>query len=211
MIYSLVDLGGGGGLLYADDTVIYCSGTDKPNLESTMNDNLKKLEEWCTSNRLTINSKKTKYVLFEKPRAGVPEFVFNLSIRGECLGRVNKYCYLGVTLDSSLTFKPQIDRTVATCNSLLFSLSKIRRFVTSQIAIQIYKSLIMSRLNYGGLLCIGASKMDISRLQKVQNRGLRICLCADRYTSNLTLHTVANVLPVKLRMKLDAYNCMYKR
>lgn len=69
----------------------------------------------------------------------------------------------------------------------------------------------MSRLIYGGILCLGASKMNLARLQKLQNRALRICYCASRYTSNIKLHTDANVLPLYLRRKLDIYKSMYSR
>lgn len=176
-----------------------------------MNGNLKILEQWWTNDRLTVNSKKTKYVLFGKTRICQSDHGFNLNVCGDRLQSAQRYNYLGITLDNLLTFKPQIDRTVATCNNLLFSLAKIRRFITGPIAIQLYKSLIMSRLNYDSLLCLGASKHDLTKLQKVQNRALRICLCADRYTSNLKFHIDANVLPVSLRMKLDTYKCMYRR
>lgn len=99
----------------------------------------------------------------------------------------------------------------AKCNQLVFLLSKIRRYVSPQVAVQIYKAIIMSRLSYGGLLYIGAAKPLLSWLQKLQNRALRICFGADRYTSNLRLHRDSNILPLQLRRKLDVYKVMYNR
>lgn len=69
----------------------------------------------------------------------------------------------------------------------------------------------MLRLGYGGLLYLGASKALLARLQRVQNRALRICMCSDRYTSNLKLHLGAKVLPLYLRRKLEIYKTMYSR
>lgn len=114
-------------------------------------------------------------------------------------------------LDNCLSFKRYIDKTIASCNRLLFSLSRVRRYITPHIAIQIFKSLIMSKLNYGGVLCMGASQRNLNRLQKSQNRALRICLCTDCYTSNLKLHRDSNVLQLFLRRKLELYKCMYAR
>lgn len=71
-----------------------------------------------------------------------------LTIYGERLGRVDRYNYLGIVLDESLTFKSHIDKTISSCNHLLFSLAKIRWFINSSIAVQVYKSLILSRLTY---------------------------------------------------------------
>lgn len=97
------------------------------------------------------------------------------------------------------------------CNQKLFSLSKIRRYIPQHVAILIYKALVMSKINYGGILCIGAAKTLLARLQKCQNRALRICFCANRYTSNIRLHMDANVLPLFLRRKLDVYKTKYVR
>lgn len=58
---------------------------------------------------------------------------------------------------------------------------------------------------------MGASKATFDRLQKLQNKALRICFCANRYTSNYDLHRQSNVLAVILRSKLDMYKIMYKR
>lgn len=90
-------------------------------------------------------------------------------------------------------------------------LAKIRRYIPTFVAVLLYKSLVLSKLNYGNVLCTGASKVAVSRLQKLQNKALRICYCANRYTSNLELHTKAGVLPIILRRKLDLYKIMYNR
>lgn len=164
---------------------------------------------WLFPNK--VHKRKGKYFNVGPLRCHSADPNLVLSINGDKLENVNKYCYLGITLDSQLTLKPHIERTVASCNHLLFSLSRIRRFITCPIAIQVYKSLIMSRLSYGVLLCQGANKVTTTRLQKVQNRALRICHCADRYTSNLKLHEKSNVLPLSLRMRLDTYKNMYRR
>lgn len=45
----------GGGLLYADDTVIYCKGYNVIAFQNEMNRNLSLLNQYCSENRLTIN------------------------------------------------------------------------------------------------------------------------------------------------------------
>lgn len=53
--------------------------------------------------------------------------------------------------------------------------------------------------------------LERGKIQKVQNRALRICGLAGRYTSNLTLHRHFKVLPIMLRCKLDILVAMHKR
>lgn len=107
--------------------------------------------------------------------------------------------------------EPYINKTIASYSQVLFSLGKVRRYITSKVAIQIYKSLIMTKLNYGGVLCFGANQANLDLLQKFQNRTLLVCLCVDRYTSNIRLHIDSNFLPLFLRRKMELYKCMYSR
>lgn len=110
-----------------------------------------------------------------------------------------------------LAFASNINKTVSNCGNRVFTLAKIRRYISEGIATTVYKTMIMSKLNYGGVLCVSARKSDLDKLQKLQNRALRICCSANRYTSNLTLHNRTNVLPLFLRRKLEIYQIMFKR
>ena len=51
--------------LYADDTVIYISHADVGDAIDFVQSDLNKLVEWCSDNKLTINSKKPNTVLLE--------------------------------------------------------------------------------------------------------------------------------------------------
>lgn len=113
-------------------------------------------------------------------------------------------------MDNTLSYKYHIGKQIASCSVNVFTLSKIRRFISEPLAVLIYKCLIMAKLSYGGVVCIGARKQELETLQKIQNRALRICYRASRYTSNISLHRQANVLPLFLRRKYELYNVMYK-
>ena len=45
--------------LYADDTVIYCSGKNQNAIENLLQLDLSYFENWCKGNKLTINTKKS--------------------------------------------------------------------------------------------------------------------------------------------------------
>lgn len=105
---------------------------------------------------------------------------------------------------------PHIDRVLNGCNQCLFSRPKIRKCIPSQVAVLVFKALVMSKLNYGNLLCMGVLKATVECVQKFQNRALQVCYCARCYTSNFKLHLESGVLPVHLRRKLDLYKIMYK-
>ncbi len=52
-------------LSFADDTTISTSAPDVHTLYTTMNNELQKLTEWFKANKLCLNVKKTKYILFD--------------------------------------------------------------------------------------------------------------------------------------------------
>lgn len=135
----------------------------------------------------------------------------SLRIRGSLLQGVDSYDYLGVRLDNTLTSKQQIGRTVTGCNSRIFTLSKMRYYIPENTALTIYKSLILSKLTYGGVVAWSANAQELDKLQKVQNRALRIGLRTTRYTSNLTIHNTAKLHPLYLRRKLELLKLMFRR
>lgn len=68
----------------------------------------------------------------------------------------------------------------------------------------------MSKLICGCLYYCYAPLVLRKQLQKLQNRALRICFLADRYSPNLSLHKEARVLPLDLRAKMELYKLMYR-
>ena len=50
-------------LMYADDTTLYCN-IDQNVSEEVINNELSKVSQWLTANKLSINVTKTKYMVF---------------------------------------------------------------------------------------------------------------------------------------------------
>ena len=55
-------------LLFADDAVLTLSHESPKHLEKKVNAEMKKLHSWFTANKLTLNLKKTKFMLFSKKK-----------------------------------------------------------------------------------------------------------------------------------------------
>lgn len=51
-------------ILFADDMTLYFTNSNNETLFLQANQDLNKLHNWCLSNRLTINTNKTYYMLF---------------------------------------------------------------------------------------------------------------------------------------------------
>ena len=184
--------------LYADDTVIFSTDTDLRIAHHNVQHELSSLLHWCNQNKLTINTKKTKVMVFGTnnmlKRAHPPP----IRLGNDELMYVPNYSYLGVKLDSKLNFESHALECVRQVSHKIYTLTKIRPLINNTQALCLYKSKILPYFDYGDIFCIRTFARSLSKLQKLQNRALKLCLCKDHLYNTDLLHLEANV------PKLDA-------
>ena len=107
---------------------------------------LSKLFEWLCINRLSLNISKTKFVLFcpvNKPKIPV-----TILINNKAIAESNYIKYLGVLIDSQLTFKFHIEELKKKISRAIGVLYKLRSFVTTKVLINVYYAIIYPFLLY---------------------------------------------------------------
>ena len=169
------------------------SDSDERNVHAGVQHDLLSLAEWCNVNRLTINSKKSKVMLFGMRNMLKKASCLDLFIGNNKLQYVKSFTYLGVKLDCKLNFEAHALECLRLVSHKLYMLSKIRNLITNKQAITIYKSKILPYLDYGDIFYISTHLRTIDKLQKLQNRALRLCLgYHNRYNVDL-LHREVNI------------------
>lgn len=168
--------------MYADDTVLFKEINLESDIEDQIgkiNNDLERLGLWCKRNKLTINVTKSKGMLFTAPlsnyrnmdTAVLPELLLN----DTKLDYVKVYKYLGVNLDSHLKMNSIISKT----RPVVYKMSKIRYIVDSATAVRMYKTHVLPILEFGLYVLDNYYSNQVSRLQKIQNRCLRLCFRKD--------------------------------
>ena len=140
-----------------------------------------------------------------------PKSPDHLCINGKILEFVKKYSYLGITLDSELNLESFFKSIISKINNKIYNLRKIRKFITFNTAVQIYKQTMLPILDYGGFLLLSLSKERKDDLQVVQNDILRICnnsRLADK-VSVQKLHKKAHLLNLDQRWEKQLLSSMY--
>ena len=197
--------------LYADDTVLYMSGQEIEPITDNMCIDLAHFKDWCDCNKLTINIKKTKYVIFGL-KSQIKEIRHHvLHINDHFLDRVTSYKYLGVTLDACLTYSRHMENCLNVSSHKVFLLSKIRKYITAEAATRIYKTMIMPILEYGDILYDGSNQFLLGKIQTLQNRCLRICNYEPYHVPVIYLHEIANVSKLVFRRKMHLLLYMFKQ
>ena len=124
---------------------------------------------------------------------------------------VPTYKYLGITLDSTLSFNYHV-RTVSNMVSYKVNLlAKIRKFLDEKVALKIYKSMILPYLDYGDIIYNTASQEGLDKLQRLQNRCLKICKNLSIRFDTKELHSITKFPMLETRRRAHINNFMYKR
>ena len=87
-------------ILFADDTTVLIEGHEYQKLIETLNEKLCKVDKWLQANKLTLNIRKTHYMLFH--RVQLKREQLNIYFRRETIFRVNSTIFLGVIMDDKL-------------------------------------------------------------------------------------------------------------
>ena len=87
--------------------------------------------------------------------------------------------------------------------------SKIRAYVNKPQALTIYKTKILPYFDYADLLYIGSYQRTLTKLQKHQNRALRICLCHGYRIKKSVLNKEAGIDLLSHRREAHLNNYIY--
>ena len=106
--------------MYADDTSVLLSGDDLKDLTCLLNKELLSLFIWLKSNKLSLNTQNTFYMLFHRARIKGNNLV--VKINDSVLNRVNNMKYLGVIIDHKLKWCEHISE-ILMCMFLIIYLN----------------------------------------------------------------------------------------
>ncbi len=107
-------------VMYADDTVIFLHGSSAAQIADQLTNSMQHVTEWLKQNCLQLNVSKT-VCFFSKTKSLCSEPY--VVVAGERLQVVSDFKYLGVFIDSNLTFKAHIKKV---CNCIKFNLADFR-------------------------------------------------------------------------------------
>lgn len=161
----------------ADDIILYCEIDPNADITSKIkeiNAELSILSNWCRANVVTVNTDKTKCMMFaptqRKLELKLKGRCLDLVLNGKKIGFVDSYRYLGIEIDNCLTMKKHLDSIVKKARPMLFTLAKVRYYIDEHTAILMRKSYIQPILEIGLFALNHRCMRQIARLQTLQNR-----------------------------------------
>ena len=183
--------------LFADDSNLFHT-FDKRQKEIDMNEvNVKFLEvqKWCFVNKLTINLKKTNYMLIKGQRQSC-EIRGILKLSDTVIDRVSVASFVGIQIDETLMWKEQIQNVNKCIRRKIGLLCKLRHYVPKHILMLLYKSFIQPHILYGIEVWGSCYKSHLNCILLAQKMAMRVITFSPFRTSSKALFVRLQVLDV---------------
>ena len=172
--------------MYADDTSITYAGKDLNEIDDYLNKDLKSVNTWLSSNKLTLTLSKTELlVITSRQRRVYLSDNPSLTINNFPIEQVSSTKSLGVSIDENLSWNTHIETVCKKISSALGLIKRIRDFVPFYFLLNIFNGLVKPQFDYCSLVRNCCSTGLAEKLQKLQNRAARILLSAP-YDSSAT-------------------------
>ena len=162
--------------LFADDTNIFASNKSYEKLVQQLNLELVHVNDWFAANKLSLNIKKTNYILFSSHRKKLPLTEIPLLINNTPVPRVTSIKFLGVLIDSHLTWNDHIHSISKKIAKSLGILSRVAYLLPLNIRKNLYYTMIYPYLNYCNIIWASNYPSRLKRLTILQNRAVRFII-----------------------------------
>ena len=143
-------------LLFADDTTAYMSGSNISSLLSELSDDLARIKEWLSHNRLVLNLSKTHAMFFKNKNGNAQNSDCSLSLKcGDVnIEFVEETKLLGVILDCRLKFSSHINHLCKKANAKAFLIKKSLYLFPLNFRTLLFKLFIVPHFDYCSSLFI---------------------------------------------------------
>ena len=135
---------------------------------------------WSTVNRLKFNEEKTEFIVAISDHLKHLLPPVTLRIGSKIIHPSESVRNLGIVFDTSMTMNAHITSLCTSLNYQMRNISRIRRFLDTDICHPVVRALILTRLDYGNALLFGSNATDIQRLQRKQNWAAKLVCRASK-------------------------------
>ncbi|CAL4142281.1 unnamed protein product, partial [Meganyctiphanes norvegica] len=184
---------------FCDDGLFWATGKYLHIARDKIRRALACLTAWCKETGFKFSVPKTYYIVFTRKRVRRDPVMF---LCGSPITRQYHTKYLGMTFDSSLTWRLHILDLVERCKKPLALMRMIagkRWGGDRQSLTLLYTSLIRSKIDYGSFLYATAADCHLIKVNRIQYAAIRIITGLMRCTPVGNLEAEANILPLHLR------------
>jgi hypothetical protein len=197
---------------FADDTQVHQSApiAEIDGLMARTQECIADLKVWMTQNKLQLNDDKTELLLAcPKKFLNHPSLPTSLDIGDITVPFSSSVRSLGVTLDSTLSFKQQVTNICRSAYIELRKISSVRHLLSTEATKTLVCAFIFSKLDYCNSLLAGLPQYLIDRLQRIQNNAARLVCRSSKFDHISPLLHSLHWLPISHRIDYKISSLTY--
>ncbi|KAG7310019.1 hypothetical protein JYU34_004547 [Plutella xylostella] len=200
--------------LYADDLQLY-TGVPPESLNtavSLINDNLAIISKWVKSFGLLLNPSKSQAIVLGSSRMlNKIDFATAARIRYDQIDipYVTSVKNLGVIMDSTLSWIPQVDAVSRKMFASFHSLKRLQYFLPFMTKITLAQSLLLPILDYADVSYLDLTEELLNKLERLQNLCIRFIFGLRKYDHISEYRARLKWLPIRLRRNTHILCLLY--
>ena len=198
--------------MYADDSTLHTSGNTIVELENALSTDLEHLSTWCKSNRMLVNTAKTKTMLItsHQKKSHLPKINLDLDLNGEPLTNIDNGKLLGVVLNCNLSWNSHVTFLCGNLSRQLALLRRIRHLLPLRARRAFYISYIQSSLDYCSVVWANCDQLSFNKVFRLQKQAIRLVCGAKWDEPSGPIFKRLGCLPLDKRFEYHIGVQMYK-
>jgi len=215
-------------VLFADDTTCLGQGKKLKDLTDYVNNELQKISNWFRSNKMAVNTAKTKFIVFRTRGKRIDPadciVLYNNNEIGETEnpdlitpvtrvyneGEETSFKLLGILFDEYLSFDAHIAFLCSKISKSLFCINRVKNFVTPSALKMLYYSMVHAHITYCFTVYSCANTTTLNRLKLKQKEAIRTVSNAGYRDHTERLFKKQEILPFDDLVKYSILKFMHK-
>ena len=197
-------------LMYADDTSIFITGNNLHSLINTVNTELQKVIIWMRANKLSVNIKKTSFMIFRPKRKNIPNDLPPILLDNKQLLKVKSIKFLGVILDETISWVEHINNVKNKISKSIGVIAKARKYLNACTLLTLYYSFVYPHLLYCVETWGRACETYLLPILLLQKKSLRLVKSVPKTYESKLLFSELKVLPLNKLYQYTVALFMFK-
>ena len=175
---------------YADDIAIYYTHEKQELATKHLEIGIKHLEKWCKNWKILLHAGRTVYIIFTRQILNIN---LRLTLGSKDINVSKEVKFLGLDLNYKLTWTRQVNKIVAKTQQRINMLRHQKsKNIKSNIIMYLHKTMVRPLHMYENAAWANVTKNDLNKIQREQNKAIRLAYNLPMSTSVDELHQIGN-------------------
>ena len=157
------------------------------------------IRSWMEHDKLLLNDEKTELLVIGTRQQLSKVNIFSIAVRNSAIMKSSVVRNLGSYIDDKLSMNSHINRVCNTSFYYLHNITRIRKHLSRDSSETLIHAFVSSRLDYGNNLLYGLPRVQINKIQRVQNAAARLIFEQPKFCHMTPVLSQLHWLPIKYR------------